>query len=181
MADSESNRDAPLRGADPVNDELEVGFDQKFEESWHRAERGGRVVMGLFLIAALGGFLGRGPFSHHTSTAADHSMAVDYEPVARVNTPTQVTFHIDNKSDSPDLDLLVGTQVVEPMGLMRVIPQPVEERAAGGGLLLRVAIPPGTHNAHVRLVLQPGGVGRVEEHASLSGHAVLRWSQVVMP
>ena len=49
-----------MRGADAVNDELEVGFDERFEHRWVWAERAGRVVMVLFVGAALFGLLGHG-------------------------------------------------------------------------------------------------------------------------
>lgn len=48
-----------MQGADKVNDELEVGFDEPFESRWSRAEQVGRVVMVLVAAAGLSGLLGR--------------------------------------------------------------------------------------------------------------------------
>jgi hypothetical protein len=35
-----------MRGAETVNDEFEVGFNQSFESRWYRAEQAGRMRPG---------------------------------------------------------------------------------------------------------------------------------------
>ena len=172
--------DAP-RGADRVNDELEVGYDQRFERRWAWAERVGRVVMVVFVGAALAGLFGRGPFSHRTTTVTGSALAVDYEPVARVQTGTQVTLHLLNDRQSPTVDVFVSTQIVEPMGLRYILPQPVAERPDGLGMVLTLAMPPGRVDNAVRLLLQPAGIGLVSETARLAGHKPVTWRQLVLP
>jgi hypothetical protein len=169
------------QGADPVNDDVEVGFDARFEHSWSIAERVGRIFMVLFVLAAGAGLLGRGPFSHRTASAPFSGMAVDYEPVARVNTSTQITFHINNDTPLDTVDVFVSTQLVEPMGLERILPQPIAEHIAGDGLRLTFAMPHGTHDGHVRLVVEPGGIGIIGEHAQLGTNPPVHWTQVVVP
>jgi hypothetical protein len=169
------------RGADPVNDELEVGFDQRFERGWALAERIGRLLMIAFVAAALGGFLGRGPFSHRTTSQPGSSLSVDYEPVARVQTATQITFHIDNDTAASTARLFIDTRLVEPMGLQRILPQPLAEQTAGGGLVLTLAVPAGTRDAHVRLIVQPAGIGIVHLSAHLQDRPALHWTQIIVP
>ena len=171
----------PLRGADPVNGELEVGFDQAFERRWLFAERLGRIIMLLIVGVAIAGLLGRGPYSHESEKNSDGSLTVDFEPVARSQTGTQVSFHIDNPTASPTLDLFIGSTAVEPMGLQRILPQPLNTQAVEGGLKLTIAIPPGAHDAVVRLMLAPLGMGPNELRARLEGHPLLRWTQFVVP
>ena len=170
-----------MQGADRINEELEVGFDETFESRWLRAEQAGRVIMVAFVAASVAGLFGRGPYSHRTERLADSALAVDFEPIARSQTGTQVTFHLKNATDAPTLNLFIGTNVVEPMGLQRILPQPVSTQAVQDGLLLTVAVPPGTHDATLRLMLQPVGVGPNEFVARLQGHDALHWTQLVVP
>ena len=171
-----------MQGADLVNGELEVGFDQAFERRWHRAEQVGRVVMVLFVAAGVAGLLGQGPYSHRTYRTPDNALAVDFEPVARSQTATQVTLHFNNLADAATRKLFVSTNIVEPMGLQQIIPQPLSSQAVEGGLLLTFGVPPDTRHALVRVMLQPAGVIGMEHLvARLDNHPALRWTQTIVP
>ncbi len=170
-----------MQGADRVNEELEVGFNEPFEKRWLRAEQLGRIVMLLFVSVSLAGLLGRGPYSHRTNKIADQALGVDFEPVARSQTGTQVTFHLVNTSQEPTLKLFVGATILEPMGLERILPQPLKTEAVPNGLLFTIGVPPGTRDAAVRMMLQPIGIGVNRLTAHLEGHALLSWTQFVVP
>ncbi len=172
---------AALQGADRVNSEFEVGYDESFERRWVWAERAGRIVMIVFVAAGLAGLLGRGPFSHRTSTIPGAGLAVDYEPITRVQTDTQITLHVRNESAAPMVRILVSTQLVEPMGLERILPQPLAEAAEGDGMALTFAMPPGTRDGHIRFMVQPAGIGAVPLTAQLEGHPAVHWSQLALP
>ena len=172
---------AALQGADRVNGELEVGFDERFERHWLWAERAGRVFMVLFVAAGLAGLLGRGPFSHRTSTVPGADLAVDYEPITRVQTSTQITLHVRNDTANPTVKITVSTQLVEPMGLERILPQPVSEQTEGDGMTLTFAVPPGTQDGHIRFIVQPAGIGPVRLSANIAGHPAVHWTQMALP
>ena len=137
--------------------------------------------MVAFVGSALAGLMGRGPYSHDTVAPPGAGMAVDFEPVARAQTPTQITFHIRNETDATEMRLFVSTTVVEPMGLERVIPQPLSSSPVQGGLQLTFLVPPGARDAHVRLVVQPSGIGPITLDARLEDRAPVSWTQTVMP
>ena len=170
-----------MQGADRVNEEIEVGYDEPFERRWRRAEQVGRWVMVLFVAAGLAGLLGRGPFSHATVASAGTGLAIDFEPVARSQTGTQVTFHLDNPTNDPTVDLFLGSNVVEPMGLQRIVPEPVETRIVNDGMVMRIPVPAGTHDAKLRLMLQPVSLGPNQLIARLAGRPAQRWTQFVVP
>ena len=170
-----------LQGADRVNGEFEVGYDERFEHRWLLAERAGRVFMILFVAAGLAGLLGRGPLSHRTSTVVGADLAVDYEPITRVQTDTQITLHVRNDSADPTLRIMVSTQLVEPMGLQRILPQPVAEQTEGRGMALTFVVPPGTKDGHIRFMVQPAGIGPVPLTAQLAGHPAVHWTQLALP
>ncbi len=170
-----------MQGADRVNDELEVGFDQVFETGWSQAERCGYGIMLLFAAAGLAGLFGRGPYSHRSATSAASAMTVDFEPIARSQTPTQVTFHLGNPTASPTLRLFLDNRFAEPMGLGKMLPMPVRSDAVDGGLLLTVAVPRGARGVLLRITLEPVTLGPQRLVARLDDHAPLAWTQFVAP
>jgi len=174
--------DIPLRGADPVNDEFEVGYDAFFERSWLRAAIIGRVLLAIVMLAGLAGLLGRGPFSHRTVADPSGTIKVDYEPIARYGTATQVTLHLDMRrlAEAPDVTVRLSSVFVEPMGFHQVLPQPMREAPDGGGLALTFPADRLQDDAMVRLMLTPDTVGAVQLLVRI-GSISLHWQQVVLP
>ncbi len=165
-----------------VNDEFEIGFSPAFENRWHQAELAGRVAMILVVVAALLGFAGEGPFSHRTIEAPGDDFAVDFEPVARHSTATQVTFHLHPLPGAVTVQLFLDSHFVEPMGMLRTDPRAMASQTSGSGLLLTYAVPPGAAGDQlVRLVAQPNQVGPIPLSASVNGGPRLRWRQVILP
>ena len=181
----------PVRGADRVNDELEVGYDEVFEQRWNVAQNVGLVVMVLFLLVCVSGLLGRGPFSHRTASAPDKSLQVDYEPAAREGTPTQVTLRLPNTSETPvQVSVFLSGNMAEPMGLSRTVPDAVSTMVGTQGLVLRFVVAPLQADAKIRLDAMPASAGIVHLQAWTGADAQVdlpdpkhsvHWTQVVLP
>jgi hypothetical protein len=92
-----------------------------------------------------------------------------------------VTLHVSNPTTSPTEELFIGSNTVEPMGLTRLIPDPVLTKILPNGLMMTVAVPPGTQDAEFRLMLTPVGIGPIVQTARLNDRLVLRWQQIVLP
>jgi hypothetical protein len=165
-----------------INDEFEIGFSPTFENRWHKAELAGRVVMILVMLAALLGFAGEGPFSHRTIVAPSHDFAVDFEPVARHSTATQVTFHLHPPAGAATVRLFLDSHFVEPMGMLRTDPRALASQTAGSGLILTYAVPAGaTGDQLIRVVAQPNQIGPIRLSASMDDGPKLSWTQVILP
>jgi hypothetical protein len=169
-----------MRGADIVNGEFEVGFDQKFESHWYLAELAGRAVMILVVTAAALGLLGRGPLSHASQRSTDGTMTIDYEPIARHGTSTNITVHVHQPSDTNPIKLLVNQQVIEPMGYQHAVPLPDRSMLSDLGLWLSFNGEAGQHDVLIRLELSPNAVGLVPMHLS-NGLDQVDWSMLVVP
>ena len=170
-----------MRGATTVNEEFEVGFDQKFESHWYRAEQIGRIIMILFVTVSALGLLGRGPFSHATVRSATGAISVDYEPVARLGTTTVVTVHVKRPQEGPrPIELRVNQQMIEPMGYRRSIPLPEASRVSGRGISLTFTAVPDSPEVLVRLELMPSAVGFVPLYVG-DGTDSVEWSPLVVP
>lgn len=173
--------DEALRGADRVNDELEVGYDLVFERRFHYVEIAGRVFLVLVVALALSGLLGRGPFSHESVRTPGGGPSVDYEPVARYDTPTQVTLHLHPAPGQSTTTVVIDSGFIEPMGLTALQPTPLASVAHRGGLALTFGVQPTQADTLVRLELKPSVVGPVSMSAAVDDARPLTWTQVVLP
>lgn len=171
-----------MRGAEPVNNELEVGFDADFELRWHRAELVGRVLMVLFVLAAVSGLLGNGPLDHHSIAASSGPLRVDYEPTVRYGTGTQISFHLGSEAaGEQETRLFLGSDIVEPFGLQQISPQPQRSEATHGGMILTFPLPPGSSDVLVRVMAKPGAIGPARLVARDENGVELHWTQWVLP
>ena len=169
-------------GVEPVNDDLEVGYNERFETSWTRVEAVGRVGMVLFIGAALLGLLGRGPLSHHQVVSADGALSVDFEPIARFGTETQVTFHVLHPPPgASEIALALGPGFGEPFGLGTIMPTPLRQVLGAHGTTMIFPIAAGQQNELIRLKATPVSTGPIHLSARLNDGPSLPWLQFVLP
>ncbi len=148
-----ARREPAKRGADPVNDELEVGFSSDFETRWHRYELAGRVVLGAVVLAGLAG-----------------QITFHIRPEAGV--PAQ---------EGHSLDLRLSSIFVEPFGLQGIHPAGREERAAGGDLVVTVLTANGASDPLVRVTGKPSQIGPITLTASVGDEPPVQFTQYVLP
>ncbi len=183
MPDTQAG-DGRVMGAEPVNDELEVGFDSRFERRWHRYEIGGRILMTLVVVAGLAGLLGSGPFSHRTlHFASGRLAAIDFEPITRFDTPTQVTFHLRtaaNPALATPVDLRLSSNIVEPFGLQHALPAASFQRASHGDIVLKLPVADSDDDL-IRIIGKPTQFGLIRMFAQVDDGPRLTWIQFVLP
>lgn len=170
-----------MSGAETVNDEFEVGFNQNFESRWYRAEQVGRTIMVLFALAAGLGLFGRGPFSHSTIQSASGAMAVDYEPIARHSTSTTLTVHIRRPLPTPQsVQLRVDQHILEPMGYQHSTPIADSSIVSDNGVRMTFNEAADQHDALIRIGLAPDALGLIPLHLS-DGTESIDWYMLVVP
>ncbi|WP_428486186.1 hypothetical protein [Rhodopila sp.] len=170
-----------MRGAEPVNNEFEVGFNQTFEVGWYRVELAGRVIMIIFVTCALLGLLGRGPYSHASKSSPSREISVDYEPIARHGTSTMVTVHLKTPSDAAHpVRLLVDQHMIEPMGYQHATPLPEHASIGDAGVWLTFNERADQHDALVRFDLSPTALGFIPMQVS-DGSNTVKWTMLVVP
>jgi hypothetical protein len=176
--------DSPMRGAAPVNDELEVGYDADFEARWRHIELVSHGCMLIVVAAALLGLFGRGPLSHRTQLSADARLMVDFEPLARYGTSTQITLHLSPDAQgagkSGTARVLLNSALIEPMGLQQVFPEPASSAAVAGGTAFVFNVPEEKSPVAVRFVVKPNNIGPIRLEARQGGTR-LGWTQFVLP
>lgn len=171
-----------MRQFNSINDEVEVGYDEKFEHRWRYVTIVGRLLMLLVVVAAMIGLFGQGPYSHHSLASASGRLRVDFEPIARFGNVTQITFHLKPVACDGGMTIRVNGNFVEPMGLQLDIPQPVSSIPTADGMLLHFDLDPARcQNALVRLFAKPSGIGPVLLQAQLDRDPMLSWHVFVVP
>ena len=169
----------PLRGASVVNDELEVGFDEKFEIFWSRLEQFGRLVMCLVVAAGLAGILGAGPLDHARCGAPGQG-AADYQPIARFGTATLVTLHLPPTVTDGQVIVTLSSSFVEPFGLASLHPEPLSQRTVRGDLQYTFAERGGGLDNYVRLSGMPAQIGPIRFVVEMPGRT-LRFRTFILP
>ena len=171
-----------MRQFNSINNEVEVGYDDRFEHRWRYISLVGRAVMLLVVLAAMAGLLGQGPYSHHSVASASGRLKVDYEPVARFGNVTQITLHLRPVSCDRGMTIRLNGNFIEPMGLQTELPLPFSSLPLADGMLLHFNLDPSRcQDAMVRVFAKPSGIGPIALQAQLDSDPALGWRAFIVP
>lgn len=174
-----------LVGAAPINGEIEVGFDQRFERRWHYYEIAGRVVMIIVVAAGLFGFLGSGPFSHQrVDFPYGRLAAIDFEPITRFDTTTQVTFHLRPDAGEQAAGIVrvrLSSNTIEPFGLQHTHPASEQQEAANGDVIMTVPVDARGKDDLIRIIGRPTQFGPIHMTVQIDGGPAHHWTQFALP
>src|SRR5213595_1235399 len=84
------------------------GFDEQFEDRWWHVEFVGWIVMLALVVAGLAGVVGRGPIA---SARAAGATTVEYERIARYQTPTRIVVSLP--ANQPQATLFVSRSLLD--------------------------------------------------------------------
>jgi hypothetical protein len=107
---------------------LEIDENYEHHVRGWRFKRIGWAVMAAFILAALGGFLGPGPFSKR-SAQGPGDLRVKYERIARYNAPAHLELTVPGGKE--DLELSIPAALIKEIELQRIDPEPKEMRLTG--------------------------------------------------
>jgi hypothetical protein len=141
-----------------VGNELAVGEDIEFQRRWWRFEHAVWIMFGLILALDLSGLLGRGPLAHAHDKTADGAMKLEYDRVARFQTPSIISVHFGpNAVHDGRIQLWVSQSIVRNLGNQRIIPQPASSVLKDQGILY--TWPSGDHPDSADFALEPSHLG----------------------
>ena len=168
-----------MGGISRVGD-VEVGFNEDWERRWWRIERGGWMVLALFVLLGMSGVFGRGPLSKATAGEAGGPLRVEYERMARNHTPTVITAYL-RPMGAGEQTVWLSRDLLDGMPISRVVPQPASASATADGQLYAFRLPAGSDSAKVEFYVEPGRVGRRSGRVALAGTPPLTLKQFVFP
>lgn len=159
---------------------LDIERDEDFQRREWMWERGGTVLLVLFIVAGLIGLLGTGPLSWAERDSADGVVTVAFDRLTHHEADDSMTlvFEPGAVSDGSVTVELTGTW---PGGvdIQSISPEPAEQRAVADGLVLEFAV------ADVDRVEATVGF-RAQEYGPLRGEVAVAgrsvsFSQFVLP
>jgi hypothetical protein len=151
------------------------GFDEQFENRWWRTEVIGWSVMAALVACGIVGVFGRGPLAKAKATSGP--VTVEYERVARYQTPTRISIAVNG--GPPDMRIFVSRSLLERVQLQTVEPPVLGSQPREDGAVLQFAS--GSPAGRVTLVAQPGTVGMVSHTITVDGAASIPFQQLVLP
>lgn len=122
----------PALGSTPIIKDLQLAEDMPFQRREWVIQRIGWGVMALIVLAALLGFMGRGPFSSMVAGERDGPLWVEYHRYARFQTPQRLHVHWGPGAADPNgvVRLWVNKEYFVTNTLEQILPEP--KRALAG-------------------------------------------------
>ena len=159
MADKVETPTAPVEDSvAKVGNEVAVGEDLEFQRRWWRFEKAVWWLFALIVVLDLAGAFGRGPLANAKKQTPDANLILNYERVARFNTPSIMTLHFGTAAVRDGaIKLWMSDSVVKTLGNQRIIPQPSSSTTTDGGVLYSFSS--GAHPNSVEFALQPSKPG----------------------
>jgi hypothetical protein len=177
-----TTRDDP-RAETPEGRSLQIAEDMRFQRRTWAVERVAWALMVLLVLAAAAGLLATGPMG--TAEVSDEAglVHVRYERFARLGAPSTLRVEFAAAAtSSPTVALELGRSLAEAIQVERVQPEPLRERAGGGGgLVLEFGIAEPGRPALVRIFAKREKIGLVEGEVGLAGRPPVRFTQFVYP
>lgn len=159
---------------------LQVEEHDVFQRREWTALRIGWALMALFVVAALVGLLGRGPFSWSSATGREGRLQVEYQHFTHLEADDRVTAVVAAEAVTGDsVDFELAGSWVQSMDISGITPEPEEQVATPYGVRLTFATEPGTELS-VGITFRAGEIGRVDGGVLFEGETV-PFDQFVYP
>ncbi|HYF51231.1 MAG TPA: hypothetical protein VEJ63_17585 [Planctomycetota bacterium] len=158
----------------PVDEQLQ------FYRRLHWAQRIGRGLMALIVIAAIIGVFGTGPISYARAGSAG-AISAEYERFARRQAPMEVVYHVNAKAHSGEtIDLHMPQNTLEHIDITSMVPAPDRERNHGSEVIYSFA-KPADGELTIRVRYEFEGFGRVPFRLSLPSGEAVEFTTFVYP
>lgn len=163
-----------------IDDEIAVGSDLEFQQSWWHFTRVMWFVFAGIVVADLLGCFGRGPLANARQSTRDGSMEVKYERIERFSTPSilRIQFGTTAVHDGK-IQLWISNSFIKSLGNQRVVPQPWTSQIGQDGILY--TFPVTTVPAAVEFAMEPTAPGIYDLRMRVPGMDELTARICVMP
>lgn len=160
---------------------LEIEQDLPLEHRVWVAERIGWTLMALFVVAALIGFLGPGPFNDAKTADPAGRWHMEYERRLHFRTDQEISVYVGPEfTTSGKVRLWISQSYMKDQSVSSVTPTPDQVEAGSDRMIFTFNVTPG-HEAPIYFELQPSAYGPTSGEFGLEGRPGVRIDQLVMP
>lgn len=162
---------------------MEVERDEAFQRRTWGAQRAGRILLVLLLLAALLGLFGPGIFNGATLGAGNGgALRVAYPRTWRRHSAFTVRVRLGPEATrAGTARLRLGQDYLDAVVVESVHPQPTGMELGPDGVVYTFAVAAPGQPGTVTLELKPQRAGRLAGEIGLEGQPPLRWHQFIFP
>ena len=161
-------------------EDLELETDESFQRNEWRIQRAGWIVWSLVIIAGLIGLLGSGPMSHKETTAADHSLKINYDRYLHYHHPTQLTLSVGEIADD-ELQIKIDRALLDRLQVERIEPEPLQAEITDDGVIYTFMQKASSQNVKVIFHVDYERFGDSQGTVEVVGHEPVTLKQFVYP
>jgi hypothetical protein len=176
---------APGKSHTMSNDEsadgLEVSQDVAFSKREWRAQRIGRVIWLLLVVAAVAGVFGHGWLAKGRARSSDGILTVEYDRIARSQSPTQLQIDISKSSPDETLQLWIKRGYLDDCLIRMISPEPNRTATSMDRIVYSVETLARDGPGRLILVVEPEVIGRREIELGVVGGPQLVVTQFILP
>lgn len=157
--------------------DIEINDDPKFQHRTDRVQKVAWVLMALFVMASLAGWLGQSRFS--TREAANDRVKVEYDAFVRRGTETELRIEVVPRSGDTEVAFSLPRRYLERVSIEKIFPEPARTEPTEDGV--RFVYRTGGHEEAVDVVLTvvPQKPGRFRgEVSDLSSESPIEFDQL---
>ena len=116
--------------------DLEISEDLEYQRRAWRFQRIGWIVIGLVLVGALLGVFGKGPLSRSVAADPRNRIAVEYDRIARYESPFRLVIHFQPIPESSQTARLwIDRQYARSLKLEQITPEADRAELTGDGFV----------------------------------------------
>jgi hypothetical protein len=176
-------------GQGHTHTDLEINEDLEYQRRAWRFQRIGWIVIALVLVGGLLGLFGRGPLSRSVATDRGNRLAVEYDRIARYDSPFRlvIQFHPSPQSSqtaSPEssqtVRLWIDRQYAKSLKIEEITPEADRAELTGDGVVYIFRVTP-SQPSTVTLTGTMQGLGWVEGRLGADPSDAVIFRQFVLP
>lgn len=160
--------------------ELELDEDMRFQRREWRVVRFAWIFLGIILLVAAAGLTGKGLFSTRTLAEPGALLAIEFEPIIRIQAPTEMLLRISAAAGDSTVKLRLGREFIEGIEVTRFDPNPASVEAARDHYTYEFNRAPAQETL-VRLTYEGARVGAVPLSVGLDSDHTYSAKQTFLP
>ena len=150
--------------------DIQIDEDLEHQRKSWLFQRTGMAFLSILLILSFLGFAGNGPFSGGTETSVNGKFKVEYQRIARISSPIDMSIIIkEDLVDNDTLKLMISKSFIHSVEIQSIVPGPAEEQDLDQNVQYTFVQDRGAHINMIRIIYKFRRYGFIEHFISAGG------------